>query len=120
MNFRIELEGDVNLIHPVGDFDGSRDCEELQALMTEIVVSGCRKVVLSFALTRWINTCGVGKVVAAKFLFDQVDGRLVLCELNRRSFSVLNTLRLNEIFEIHETLPEAIEALKQDKLVVGS
>ena len=116
MKFRIELEGDINLVHPVGKFDGGRDCEQLQELILDMVNSGCRKVVLSFALTRWINSCGVGKVIAAKFLFDQVDGRFVLCDLNKRNMSIINTLRLDELFEIHGTLRDALEALKQDSL----
>lgn len=116
MRFRIELQDDINLIHPVGQFDGGRDCEQLQALISDMAASGCRKVVFSFSLTRWINSCGVGKLIAAKFVFDQFDGRFVLCDLNQRSMSVLNTLRLDEIFEIHGSLAEAIGAVKQAKL----
>ena len=115
MRFRIELQDDINLIHPVGQMDGGKDCEQLQTLISEMTASGCRKVVFSFAMTRWINSCGVGKLIAAKFHFDEYDGRLVLCDLNKRSMSVLNTLRLDEIFEIHGSLAEAIEALRQDK-----
>lgn len=116
MKFRIELEGDINLIHPVGNFDGGRDCEQLQDLILDMMNSGCRKVVLSFALTRWVNSLGVGKVIAAKFLFDQVDGRFILCDLNKRHISILNTLRLDELFEIHGNLRDARQALKQDRL----
>jgi len=59
MHFKIECDGDINIIHPVGRFDGRPDCEQLQMLVTEIAESGCRKVVFSFSLTRWINSCGV-------------------------------------------------------------
>jgi anti-sigma B factor antagonist len=116
MRFRIELQDEINLIHPVGKLDGGRDCEQLQTLISDMAASGCRKVVFSFAMTRWINSCGVGKLIAAKFVFDQIDGRFVLCDLNKRSMSVLNTLRLDEIFEIHGSLTEAIGALKQADL----
>ena len=88
----------------------------LALLCVGLATSGCRKVVFSFAMTQWINSCGVGKLIAAKFVFDQFDGRFVLCDLNKRSMSVLNTLRLDEIFEIHGSLTEAIGAVKQAKL----
>lgn len=115
MRFRIELRGDINLILPEGRMDGGRDCEELQTLIAELVASGCRKVAISFARTRWINSCGVGKLIAAKFHFDDSGGRLVLCDFNQRCLSVVNTLRLDEVFEIQESLSAAVEALKQDR-----
>ena len=116
MHFRIEREGDINLIHPVGKFDGGRDCEQLQTLVTELAESGCLKVVFSFSLTRWINTCGVGKLIAAKFILDEYEGRLVLCDLDEDNMSIINTLRLDQIFEIHGSLQESVAVLKQDRL----
>ncbi len=115
MHFRIEREDDVHFIHPVGKFDGGVECEQLQTLVTELSESGCRKVVFSFSLTRWINSCGVGKLIAAKFVIDEYNGRFVLCELGERNMSVINTLRLDQIFEIYDSLQEASEALKQDR-----
>ena len=117
MRFRLELQGDINLIHPVGNFDGGRDCEQLQELIADMAASGCRKVVFSFCQTRWINSCGVGRLIAAKFHFDRFGGRFVLCDFNSRSMSVLNKLRVDEVFEIYESLSEGIAALKQDQAV---
>ena len=117
MRFRIELQGDINLIHPMGNFDGGRDCEQLQELIADMAASGCRKVVFSFSRTRWINSCGVGRLIAAKFHFDRFDGRFVLCDFNSRSMSVLNKLRVDEVFEIYGSLSEGIAALKQDQVV---
>jgi anti-anti-sigma factor len=121
MRFRIELKDDINLIHPVGNFDGGRDCEQLQALLADMAVSGCRKVIFSFARTRWINSTGVGRLLAAKYHFDQADGRFVLCDFNDRSMSVLNKLRVGEVFEIYDSLPAGIAALRQNRAYsVGS
>ena len=116
MHFRIEREGDISLIHPVGKFDGGRDCEQLQTLVTELAESGCIKVVFSFSLTRWINSCGVGKLIAAKFILDEYEGHLVLCDLDERNMSIINTLRLDQIFEIHGSLQESVAVLKHDSL----
>ena len=116
MHFRIEREGDISLIHPVGKFDGGRDCEQLQILVGELAESGCRKVVFSFSLARWLNSCGVGKLIAAKFIFDEYEGRFALCDLDERNMSIINTLRLDQIFEIHGSLQEAVATLRQDSL----
>ena len=116
MHFRIEREGDINFIHPVGRFDGGPDCEQLQMLVAKIAESGCRKVVFSFSLIRWINSCGVGKLIAAKFVMDENDGRFVLCDLHGHNMTVINTLRLDQVFEIHDSLQEAMKALKQECL----
>jgi anti-sigma B factor antagonist len=116
MHFRIERDGDITYVHPVGRFDGGPDCEQLQMLVAEIAESGCRKVVFSFSLTRWINSCGVGKLIAAKFVMDEIDGRFILCDLGVRNMNVINTLRLDQVFEIHCSIQEAMAALKQDRL----
>ena len=116
MHFRIERDGEINFVHPVGRFDGGPDCEQLQMLVAEIAESGCRKVVFSFSLTRWINSCGVGKLIAAKFVMDEIDGRIALCDLGERNMNVINTLRLDQVFEIHDSIQEAMAALKRDNL----
>jgi len=116
MHFRIERDGDISFIHPVGKFDGGTECEPLQMLVADMAESGCRKVVFSFSQTSWINSCGVGKIIAAKFVMDENNGRFILCNLRKRNMTIINTLRLDQVFEIHETIQEAIAALEQDSL----
>ena len=40
MHFRIEHEGDISFIHPVGKFDGGTDCEHLQMLVADMAGVG--------------------------------------------------------------------------------
>ena len=55
MHFRIELDEDVTLIQPVGNFEGGPECEAMQNLVTELTATGCRKVGFCCSLSRWIN-----------------------------------------------------------------
>ncbi len=111
MQSNIHRSGDVEIIHLVGDFDGGKDCVRSTQQFKEMLDRGVRKIVLDFRLVRWVNSNGVGCLIAGKRMADDAGARMALCHLNRRSLSVLYTMRLEEVIDCEPDLEAALKAV---------
>jgi anti-anti-sigma factor len=115
MKNMLKQKGDVTVFNPIGDFDGGKDCIKTSQLFGDLIARGQRKFVINFQLTRWINSNGIGCLIAAKKTADQAGARMVLCGLERRNLSLIYTTHLEQVFEVRNTLNEALEMLKPDR-----
>jgi anti-anti-sigma factor len=104
----------VEIIRLAGDFDGGKDCVRSTQQFKEMLDRGVRKIVLDFKLVRWINSNGVGCLIAGKRMADAAGARMALCSLNRRSLSVLYTMRLEEVIDCEPDLEAALNAVSGD------
>ena len=64
MQINIQHKGDVTVVNLAGNFDGGNDCEKFQNSISGLLEKGYRKIIISFSLIRWINSCGIGKLIA--------------------------------------------------------
>jgi anti-anti-sigma factor len=109
MKINIQHKGDIAVVNLAGDFDGGNDCIKFQKTITDQIEGGNLKIIISFSLIRWINSCGLGKLVAINQEVTNAGGRVVLCNLERRPLSVLYTTKLYDVFEVKKTLREALD-----------
>jgi anti-anti-sigma factor len=117
MHFQIRNVNDVNIIALSGNFDGGKDCDELQKTVHELADEASRKLVFNFSLVRWVNSCGIGTLIAAKQLMDELGGHIVLCNLDRRPLSVLYKTRLYDYFDVTDSIDEALALLEHTETV---
>jgi anti-sigma B factor antagonist len=115
MQAEIRKEGDVTVFRLTGDFNGDTHCAAATQELKHVLDQGERKIVLDFTGIRWINSRGVGCLIAGKKMTDAVGARMALCSLNRRTLSVIHTMRLEEIFSCAADLDAAMAALRDDR-----
>jgi anti-anti-sigma factor len=96
---RLQCEGDITLT----DFRAGQD--PLQGLLG----MGCfaRKVLLSLANTKYIDSSGVGWLVVHHKRFVQAGGKLVLHSIPPRVSQVFQLLRLAQVLHLTENEPTA-------------
>ncbi len=98
----IELEGDL----VVADVDKLR--REVKDLINKKIV----KIVIDFSGVNFIDSSGIGLLVEfLKTLGKYEDGKLKLANLGKYVKEVLKQIQLYSIFEIYESVDEALEAM---------
>jgi anti-sigma B factor antagonist len=111
MQATIRRAGDITVFHLAGEFNGDTDCAQATVRLKELLDQGARMIVLDFTHVRWINSNGIGCLIAGKKLADAAGARMALCHLNRRSLSVFHTMRLEEIFSCEADLEAAFNTV---------
>ena len=96
-----------------GRFATGQDTDYLREKTEELKKQGCNKIVADFADVSYIDSTGIGFLIA---IYTSVSkdghGKFVLAGANRRVREVLTLTKLDTIFSTYETLPDAVAALK--------
>jgi anti-sigma B factor antagonist len=99
----IELHGKV-----VGEGSArDRFQEHVQLQMCE----GSRKFVVSLGDTPWLNSLGIGMLVAALASVRNRGGEMVLASATSRTEDVMEVTQLHRVFAIFDTVAEAVDFL---------
>jgi anti-anti-sigma factor len=113
MKIRRRDYGDVTVLDLDGHFSGGPDAEVFAVVIGELVQQERLNTALVFRNVSWINSSGIGILARNHAHYVRGGGRLVVAELNSR-ISILFEMMLRNIFEIHETELQAIEALQKE------
>jgi anti-sigma B factor antagonist len=106
-DLHVTTHGEWTVVAPVGELDlGSvpRLRQELQGLVT---VDGTRSVVLDLAGVDFIDSVGLGVIVAVAKRVLAHGGRFRLARVDDRVWSVFELVGLDKVFECHADLDAA-------------
>jgi len=101
MVIELELKDDVCILRNKGRFATGTDAAYLRAKTDEIKKSGRRKVLADFQEVPYIDSTGIGFVVAVyTSVTNMPGGRFVLVGPNHRVREVLDLMRLSSVIPI--------------------
>jgi len=104
-------KGDVVVFDLEGELRGGPDDDAtLKGGVHAAVDGGARKVLLNLRDLKWINSTGLGFIVAVYHDLQAANGSLRMCAANDRIAHVLTTTRFDRVIGIHATEDEALAA----------
>lgn len=108
MNIKRKRVGEVMVLQVGGNIMGGQGHEELRDEVRQLIDEGHVDVLLNLKGAKWINSQGVGSIVAAYSSLQKDGGRLKVCSVPDRVWTVFVVSRLNEILEVFDTETEAL------------
>jgi anti-sigma B factor antagonist len=106
---RRERDG-VVIVHLTGRLMGGPDAEQFQKLIREGVDAGRLRIVVDLAGVSWINSSGLGTLIAAYTTLKERGGTLKLLNVSRRIEQILQVTKLNTIFESYASEDLVVES----------
>lgn len=104
---RLVIQSTVTVpVSPPEDFELAVE----SAIRAEFAAGGCRCVV-DLAHCPWLNSQGIGALIAWYQVVARGQGRLVLARPNERVRNVLAVTRLDQVFTICAELEDALDQL---------
>ena len=107
MQITERMVGDVTVLDLKGRFVEERG-DDFRETMNRLIKSGVRKVLLNFDEITYVDSAGLGMIVSKYITLNKRDGHLKLCNLQKRSFRVLDITRLLTIIESFDSETEGI------------
>ncbi len=108
MNIQVEDHGKVCIISPQGDIsvgEGDVALRESVQVQTE---RGCSRIVLNLEGVRYMDSAGIGELVACLKRVREAGGDLKVCSVNQRVSDAFHALQLVKILGIYKDSEEAI------------
>lgn len=91
-----------------GKLMGGPDADAFQAHLKQILEEGRRKILVDLGDVSWVNSTGLGILIAGHSTVSKAGGEMKLCKVSRRVDSILMVTRLNMIFESYADEAQAL------------
>ena len=113
MKVHFERAGEICTLRLEGRFATGQDSEYLRTKTEELKQAGCRHIIADFSQVSYIDSTGIGFLVAiyTSVLRDR-GGEFVLSGPNRRVRDVLDLTKLSSILKLYDTEAAARIALQ--------
>jgi anti-anti-sigma factor len=109
MHVNVRKAGDVVIVDLDGKLTMGLGDQILRDTIDELLAEGWKKVILNLSKVTFMDSSGVGELVAGLRTSASFGARLKLVNASERAHSTLYVARLLPVFEIHRTEHEALE-----------
>jgi anti-sigma B factor antagonist len=103
-------DGHVTIVDMVGRFSVVTTPGRVKDRIGGLITGGCRSIVLNLADVSYIDSSGLGELVACYLLAERHGCTIKLANLDGRMKDVLVLTRLLSLFESHPSEREAIRS----------
>ena len=110
MKVKTRMEGDVAVISVSGKLMGGPESDALRNEVKNLIDDGKKKLVVNLKGVPWINSTGLGALMAVYTSIQRSEGVLRLCHVSDRIQSLFMITKLLTIFDTYPTETEAIES----------
>ncbi len=113
MSIKEKMHGDIAVITIKGNLMGEPQTTQLRDKIYSLLQDGMKKIVLDLKGVRWINSSGLGTLIASLTSVKNKGGDLRLACITEKVESVLVVTRLVKVFKEYETVDRAVASYKQ-------
>ena len=107
MDIQVTQTGGVTLVVPTGDLDmGTAD--QMKRTLSDLIEKGQSKLVMDLTGVAYVDSSGLGALVAAMKQARAVGGNLKLCGLQEDVRSIFEMTRLIKVMAVHADRQTAV------------
>ena len=112
MRVKEKMDGDIAILTVTGNMMGGPETSALHDKIKSLIADDLRKVVVDIKGVKWMNSSGLGVLMACMTSLEQNDGELKLASVTEKVKSILMITKLIEIFTTYETADRAVASFK--------
>lgn len=110
MQFSKEKKGKITILNISGKIIGAPDVASINNIFAELIQDNEIDVVVDLAAVEMINSSGLGSLIANMTSIKKKGGNLKFARVSDQVLHVLKITRLDTVFDIYNSLDEAIKS----------
>jgi len=114
MKIKEKIENHVAVLSLSGKMMGGPETTALHDHIRGLLNDGINKVVVDLGGVKWINSSGLGVLMAAMTTLKNADGQLKLANVTEKVESLLMITQLMRIFETYDSVERAVSAMTEN------
>ena len=115
MKVKEKIEGDVAVVTVSGNMMGGPESAELHEKIKSLIADDILKVVIDIKAVKWMNSSGLGILMACMSSLNQANGSLKLASVTEKVKSILIITKLIELFDTYENADRAVANFIESK-----
>jgi len=108
MKVSTRTEGDVIVISLSGQLMGGPGAEAVRQLVRENLEAGHKKLVIDIGDVSWVNSTGLGILIASHVTAAGAGASLKLSRVSHRISQIFMVTKLHTVFETYDTVEGAV------------
>jgi anti-sigma B factor antagonist len=112
LNIRERQAGDVAILDLDGELRIGGSCTALRNAIRKLVTDGNEKILLNLAGVKYIDSSGIGELIANYTTLTRGDGQLKLLNLTDKVQDLLVITKLLTVFDVYENEADALASFK--------
>ena len=108
-------KGEVIIVVASGKLTMGEGTSALRSKIRELVASGSRRIVLNMADVSYMDSSGMGELIAAHTTVTTAGGEIKLLNLAKRVHDLLKLTKLYTVFETFEDEASAVDSFSVAK-----
>ncbi len=116
MRIKEKIEGDVAILELHGKMMGGPETLALQEKVRGLVADGLHKIVIDLGKVKWMNSSGLGTLMASLTTSKNANGDLRIANATEKVESLLMVTQLMTIFKTFESVDRAVASYVTDQL----
>jgi anti-sigma B factor antagonist len=110
MKIKQNPQDNVMILELSGKIMGGPDFDKFKEEIAKLVEGGFKNVILDMSGVPWINSTGLGILITGYHSIKAAEGTMKICNVKERVLSIFYISQLENIFDVYETLDEALAA----------
>ncbi|MFZ0392141.1 MAG: STAS domain-containing protein [Calditrichia bacterium] len=112
MKIKEKIDGDVAVLSISGNMMGGPETTALHDKVKSLIADGIKKVVVDLKGVKWMNSSGLGVLMACMTSLNNVEGQMKIASVTEKVKSLLMITQLMRIFDTYENAERAKAALQ--------
>ena len=104
---------EIAILEPKGSLLGGEETDELKSKAKDALEQGNRKLILDLGGVTYINSSGIGALVAIHAMYQKSSGKVKLSDMGKGVQNVFVITKLTSVFDVDETRAEAIKSFQK-------
>jgi anti-sigma B factor antagonist len=113
LSFETRAVGGTTVLSVGGDVD-LHTAPQLRDRIRTLVDEGTRRLVVDMTAVEFLDSTGLGTLLGSRKQLVALDGRLALAGLSDHVLKVFEITSLDQVFDIHSTVDEALRGIDND------
>lgn len=110
MKIKEKIENHVAVLTLNGKMMGGPETQAVHDHIKSLISDGIKNVVIDLGGVKWMNSSGMGVLMASMTTLNNADGKLVLARVTEKVESLLIITQLIKVFTTFETVERAVSS----------
>lgn len=112
MTIKETIEGNVAILTFKGNLLGEPETTNVREKIRELVAKNIKNIVIDLGGVEFINSSGLGTLIAALTTVRNAQGNLRLARINEKVRNLFVITQLVKVFDSYDTIDEALKSFK--------
>ncbi len=112
MTIKEKMQGDVAILSIKGNLMGEPDSTDVRDKVYSLLEEGFTKIVLDLGQVKWVNSSGLGTLIAVMTSIKNKGGEMRLARVTDKVESLFAITQLIKVFKTYETVDRAVASFK--------